>query len=245
MTDSKPKALVAWSSGKDSAYALYETLRRGAFEVAGVLTTLTAGFERVSMHGVREALLDRQAQELGLVCHKVRIPFPCPNELYEARMGEAMAEAKSRGISHVVFGDLFLEDIRAYRIDRLAAAGLTASFPLWGRDTGSLAHEMLACGLEAVVTCVDPKQLDASFAGRRFDERFLAELPPGVDACGENGEFHTVVVAGPMFRRPIEVQVGSRVERDGFVFADVVPRGAAAQRARLTPSDPPRPFSVR
>lgn len=219
----KPKALVSWSSGKDSAYALHEARRAGAFEIVGILTTVTADFERVSMHGVREALLERQAAELGLPCHKVHIPSPCPNEVYEAKLGAAVARAKADGVTHFIFGDLFLEDIRRYRLERLEPAGMAAEFPLWQRDTRALAEEMLVSGVRAVVTCVDPKKLDKSWAGRRFDRQFLADLPPGVDPCGENGEFHTFVTDGPMFERPIAVRVGEVVERDGFVFADVLP----------------------
>jgi uncharacterized protein (TIGR00290 family) len=220
---SRPKALVAWSSGKDSAYALFMAQRAGACDIVGILTTVTAAFERVSMHGVREALLERQAAELGLPCHKVLIPSPCPNEVYELRMGEAVARAKADGVSRFVFGDLYLEDIRRYRVERLEPLGIVAEFPLWQRDTRALAEEMLAAGLRAVVTCVDPKQLDPAWAGRVFDARFLAELPAAVDPCGENGEFHTFVTDGPMFKRPIAVRTGEIVERDGFVFADVLP----------------------
>jgi uncharacterized protein (TIGR00290 family) len=220
---SRPKALVSWSSGKDSAYALHQVRSSGAFDVVGVVTTVTADFERISMHGVREVLLDRQAHELGLPCHKVYIPSPCPNEVYEERMAALVFSAKAAGVTHFVFGDLFLEDIRAYRVAKLAPAGVTAVFPLWGRDTRELAGEMLACGLSAVATCVDPKKLPPSFAGRTFDASFLAELPDSVDPCGENGEFHTFVTAGPMFARKIDVEVGEVVTRDGFVFADVLP----------------------
>lgn len=219
----RPKALVSWSSGKDSAYALWQVLRAGDLEVVGVLTTITAEFERVSMHGVREALLDRQVAELGLSCRKVLIPSPCSNEEYEAAMGGAVKEAKARGVTHFVFGDLFLEDIRAYREAKLGPLGMQAVFPLWGRETQSLARDMFADGLRATTTCVDPRKLAPSFAGRSFDAEFLRELPEGVDACGEHGEFHTVVTGGPMFRNPIDVRVGDVVERDGFVFADVLP----------------------
>ncbi|HEY3496756.1 MAG TPA: hypothetical protein VGK73_18790 [Polyangiaceae bacterium] len=219
----RPKALVSWSSGKDSAYALWQVRRSAEFEVEGIFTTITAEFERVSMHGVRERLLDRQAEELGLPCRKIFIPSPCSNELYEEVMGSAVAEAKERGVTHFVFGDLFLADIREYRESRLRALGLEAVFPLWGRDTRVLAREMLAEGMEAVATCVDPKQLAPSFAGRSFDATFLAELPASVDPCGENGEFHTFVTAGPMFGKRIAVHAGEVVERGGFVFADVAP----------------------
>lgn len=219
----RPKALVAWSSGKDSAYALWETRRRGELDIVGVLTTVTDTFDRVAMHGVREALLDRQAEELGLTCRKVRIPAPCPNEIYESSMGRALAEARAEGITHFVFGDLFLEDIRVYREQKLAPIGVRPVFPLWGRDTRELARDMIEAGVRAVTTCIDPRKLTPSFAGRSFDARFVAELPEGVDPCGENGEFHTFVAGGPMFRSEIRVHAGEVVERDGFVFADLVP----------------------
>jgi uncharacterized protein (TIGR00290 family) len=216
------KAFVSWSSGKDSAFALHEA-RRAGIEVAGVLTTVNALYDRVAMHGVRDALLDRQIAALGVPAIKVPIPSPCPNEVYEARMEEACARIKARGVRHIVFGDLFLEDIRAYRVEKLAAAGMEPLFPLWGRDTAVLAREMIASGLAAHVVCLDPRKLPRRFAGRLFDEAFLDDLPEGVDPCGENGEFHTVVTAGPMFAAPIAVSVGETVERDGFVFTDILP----------------------
>jgi uncharacterized protein (TIGR00290 family) len=223
MTAGRKRALVAWSSGKDSAYALHLARRDPALEIVGLLTTVTDAYERVAMHGVREALLDAQAVAVGLALVKVRIPSPCPNEVYERAMGAAMAEALAQGIDHVVFGDLFLADIRAYREAQLARIGMTPLFPLWRRDTAALAREMIGAGLSAVLTCVDPKQLDPSFAGRRFDGALLDALPATVDPCGENGEFHTLVTAGPMFARPIKVAPGAVVERGGFVFADVLP----------------------
>lgn len=219
----RPKAIVAWSSGKDSAWALHEVQRAEGAEVVGLLTTVTETFARVSMHAVREELLDRQAAGLGLPCRKVRIPWPCPNEFYEARMAEALADARAAGVSRVVFGDLFLRDIRAYREARLAGTGLEPLFPLWERDTRRLAHEMLDGGLAAVITCVDPRKVDRSLAGRPFDAALLAALPPGVDPCGENGEFHTFAWSGPMFAAPIPIATGEVVEREGFVFADVLP----------------------
>lgn len=219
----RKRALVAWSSGKDSAYALHLARRDPALDVVGLLTTVSDAYERVAMHGVREALLDAQAAAVGLPLVKVRIPSPCPNEVYERAMGEAMAEALARGIDHVVFGDLFLADIRAYREAQLARVGMTPVFPLWLRDTRALAREMIDEGMSAVLTCVDPRQLDRGFAGRRFDGALLDALPASVDPCGENGEFHTLVTAGPMFARPIRVRTGEIVERDGFVFADVLP----------------------
>lgn len=218
-----PRALVAWSSGKDCAWALHEVRRAGEVEVAGLLTTVTEPFARVSMHAVREELLDRQAAAAGLPCRKVRIPWPCPNAAYEARMAEALAEARAAGITHVVFGDLFLADVRAYREAKLAGTGIAPLFPLWGRDTAALAAEMIAGGLRATLTCVDPAKLDRSLAGRPFDGELLARLPAGVDPCGENGEFHTFAWAGPMFSAPIAVAPGEVVLRDGFAFADLLP----------------------
>lgn len=220
-----PKAYVSWSSGKDSAFALHEARRQGLAEVVGALTTLSAAFGRVAMHGVRESVLDRQLAALSLPALKILLPTPCSNEQYEAQMLPAFERLKSQGVTHLVFGDLYLEDIRAYRERQLAAAGMTGIFPLWRRDTALLAREMIASGMVAHLACVDPRRLGREFAGRRFDTRLLAELPPGVDPCGENGEFHTVVSAGPMFAAPIDVAVGAVVERDGFVFADVVAAG--------------------
>ncbi|SRR6266545_5647465 len=226
----RPKALVAWSSGKDSAWALHEVQRAGEVDVVGLLTTVTQEFGRVSMHAVRETLLDRQAKVLGQPCQKVRIPWPCPNERYECEMAQALAEARAAGVSRVVFGDLFLADVRAYREAKMASSGIEPLFPLWGRDTAKLAREMLAGGLQATLTCVDPRQLDRSFAGRTFDAALLAALPASVDPCGENGEFHTFVSAGPMFRAPLVIVVGEVVEREGFVFADVLPTTDARAR---------------
>lgn len=218
----RPRALVAWSSGKDAAYALHEVRRAGDLEVVGLLTTVTRAFERVSMHGVREVLLEAQAASIGLPLTRVEIPYPCPNEVYEQAMADTLTSAAARGVTHVVFGDLFLADIRAYREAQLARVGFTGVFPLWGRDTTALAHVMIAAGLDARLVCVDPSCLDPSFAGRRFDRDLIAELPAGVDPCGENGEFHTFVADGPMFARPVSVIPGVIVERDGFVFADLV-----------------------
>jgi uncharacterized protein (TIGR00290 family) len=217
------RALVAWSSGKDSAWALHEVRRAGDVDVVGLLTTITDPFSRVAMHAVREELLDAQAAALRLPCRKVRLPWPCPNETYEARMAEALADARAAGVTHVVFGDLFLADIRAYREEKLAGTGIAPLFPLWGRDTAALARTMIEGGLRATLTCVDPRALDARFAGRAFDGSLLAELPAGVDPCGEKGEFHSFAWAGPMFDAPIPVAPGEVVVRDGFVFADLVP----------------------
>jgi uncharacterized protein (TIGR00290 family) len=219
----RPKALIAWSSGKDSAWSLYEARRAGEYDIVGALTTVTDAFARVSMHGVREAILQAQLAAAGLPSIVVRIPYPCPNEIYEARMAKALAAAKADGISAVVFGDLFLEDIRAYRVAKLAGTGIEPLFPLWQRPTDQLARDMIAGGLETYLATVDLKRLPASFAGRKFDAALLSDFPPGIDPCGENGEFHSCVVAGPMFSRRIEVSVGETVERDGFAYADLLP----------------------
>jgi uncharacterized protein (TIGR00290 family) len=219
----RARVWLSWSSGKDSALTLHYLQRAREFEVTRLLTTVTAPFERVSMHGVREALLTRQAEEVGIPVHRVRLPFPCSNEEYEIRMGHAVAEAQREGVGAFAFGDLFLEDIRAYREARLAPTGLRALFPLWGRDTRRLAEEMIDVGIRATLVCVDPRKLDRSFAGRSFDRDLLKDLPPGIDPCGERGEFHTFVHAGPMFRAAIPVVPGEVVERDGFVFADLRP----------------------
>jgi uncharacterized protein (TIGR00290 family) len=217
----KPKALLSWSSGKDSAFALHELRRTGDVEVVGLLTTVTKAFDRVAMHAVRTELLRAQAEAAGLPLIVVEIPSPCPNEAYETAIGAALRAAKGDGITHVAFGDLFLADIRAYREAQLAPLGLAPMFPLWLRETRALAREMIACGMSARLTCIDPRVLDRRFAGRTFDLALVAELPAGVDPCGEHGEFHTFVTHGPMFARPIDVQLGEIVERDGFVFADL------------------------
>jgi uncharacterized protein (TIGR00290 family) len=222
----RPKALVSWSSGKDSAFALHRVRQSGEVEVVGLLTTVGSHFGRIAMHGVREALLDAQAAELRLRSWKVPIPWPCSNAIYEAEMARVLSEAQRAGVTRVVFGDLFLADLRAYREARLAEIGFQGVFPLWMRDTSQLAREMVASGLKATLTCIDPKKLPSSFAGRSFDESLLADLPDHVDPCGENGEFHTFAWAGPMFAHPIEVVVGETVERDGFVFTDLLPRSS-------------------
>jgi uncharacterized protein (TIGR00290 family) len=214
--------LISWSSGKDSAFSLHEVRSSGEFEVVGALTTVTDAFERVSIHGVRQRILRAQCEAAGLPQIIVPIPYPCPNEVYEARMGEAVARAVDEGITHMIFGDLFLRDIRAYREQKLAGTGLAPVFPLWDRPTLPLAHAMIDSGLEAYLATVDLKKLPAEFAGRKFDSQLLADLPEGVDACGENGEFHTCVVAGPMFTHRLAVAPAERVERDGFAYCDLV-----------------------
>jgi uncharacterized protein (TIGR00290 family) len=224
-----PKAFISWSSGKDSAYALHEARRLGLAQIVGALTTINEEYARVAMHGVRESILDWQIAALGRPVLKVMLPNPCSNEIYQERMAQACERLRSEGVSHIVFGDLFLEDIRAYRERQLAALGMTPIFPLWHRDTAALAREMIASGLVAHLVCVDPRRLGREFAGRRFDGGLLDDLPRAVDPCGENGEFHTVVSAGPMFAAPIEVTVGAVVEREGFVFADVTAAAASVQ----------------
>jgi uncharacterized protein (TIGR00290 family) len=213
---------LSWSGGKDSALVLW-TLRRERLEPEALITTVTERYERISMHGVRRELLVRQAEALGIPLVEVMIPPACVNDVYEVRMAEAFAAEPLSGVEAVAFGDLFLEDVRAYREERLTAGGKRGLFPLWGRDTTPLAQQFLAAGFEATLVCVDPHLLDSSFAGRRYDERLLAELPPGVDPCGENGEFHTFVHGGPIFAESIACETGEIVERDGFVFCDLTP----------------------
>jgi len=217
-----PSALIAWSSGKDSAWALHEARREGRYDIVGALTTVNDAFGRVAMHGVREQLLTAQLQAAGLAPIVVRIPYPCSNDIYEREMAAAMRDAKARGITHVIFGDLFLEDIRAYREAKLNDIGMTAVFPLWRRPTDALAREMIAGGLEAHLATVDLKKLPADFAGRPFDRALLDALPAGADPCGENGEFHSFVSAGPMLASKIAVEVGETVVRDGFAYADLL-----------------------
>jgi uncharacterized protein (TIGR00290 family) len=222
VTPRSAKALISWSSGKDSAFALHEVRRAGEFEVIGALTTVTETFGRVSIHGVRQEILCAQLGAAGLPPTIVPIPYPCPNEIYEARMGEAIERAVRDGITHIIFGDLFLEDIRAYREQKLRGTGITPVFPLWGRPTLQLAQAMIASGLEATIATVDLKKLPADFAGRKFDAQLLADLPGGVDPCGENGEFHTCVVSGPIFSRRLAVKPGERVVRNGYAYCDLV-----------------------
>ena len=215
------KILLSWSSGKDSAWALHVLNRQHPGAVAALLTTVNEAVDRVAMHAVRREVLEAQAAAAGLPLIVVPIPHPCPNEEYEARMGRAVSSAVASGFTHVAFGDLFLEDVRKYREDRLAGSGLEPLFPVWGIPTESLADEMIAGGLRARLACVDTRVLDASFVGREFDRALLADLPPGIDPCGEKGEFHSCVYAGPMFRTPLHLEPGEIVSREPFVWRDL------------------------
>jgi uncharacterized protein (TIGR00290 family) len=215
--------LFCWSGGKDSAMALHALREQGDCRATALLTTITEEYDRISMHGVRRVLLERQAQSIGLPLHAVPIPPQCINAIYEQRMKEALAAHFARGVRRVVFGDIFLEDLRVYREKNLALAGMQAVFPIWKRDTRELAREFVRLGFRAITVCVDPRVLDASFAGRELDASFFEDLPFGVDPCGENGEFHTFVFDGPIFCAPIPVRVGEKVVRDGFCFCDLLP----------------------
>jgi uncharacterized protein (TIGR00290 family) len=216
------RTLLSWSSGKDSAWSLHVLRAQAGVEVVGLLTTVNRDMGRVAMHAVREELLEAQARAAGLPLWKVRIPHRCSNEEYEGAMDGVLAQARARGIGAVAFGDLFLEDIRRYREEQLRRAGLTPLFPLWGSKTHELARRMIHGGLKARLTCVDPRKLDPSFAGREFDESLLRDLGPSIDPCGENGEFHTFAQDGPMFSSPVGATPGEIVTRDGFVFADLL-----------------------
>lgn len=215
------KTLVSWSSGKDSAWMLHVLKQDEAVEIGGLLTTMNEEFDRVAMHAVRRRLVEAQAEAAGVPLRTVPLPWPCTNDEYESRMRAAVSQAVSEGFTHVAFGDLFLEDVRKYREDRLAGTGLTPLFPIWGIPTDQLATQMVESGLRSVLTCINPKHLDRSFAGRQFDRSLLADLPAGVDRCGERGEFHSFAWDGPMFNHPVTVSVGEVVDRDGFVFADL------------------------
>jgi uncharacterized protein (TIGR00290 family) len=216
------KTLIAWSSGKDSAWALHVARQSGEFDIVGALTTVNSTFSRVSMHGVREDVLAAQLAAAQLTPLIVPIPWPCSNEIYEQAMAAAVTQAKADGVTHIIFGDLFLADIRAYREAKLKDAGITPVFPLWQRPTGTLAREMIAGGLETWLVTIDIAKLSAEFAGRRFNETLLADLPHGIDPCGENGEFHSCVTAGPMFSHRIPITIGETVQRDGFAYADLL-----------------------
>ncbi len=217
------RILLSWSSGKDSAWSLHVLRQRGEYEIVGLLTTFNQAADRVAMHAVRRILVEQQTAAAGLPLWAVPLPWPCSNEQYEALMAQACAKAIVEGIEAIAFGDLFLEDVRSYRIKQLAGTGLEPIFPVWGIPTDSLAREMMFSGLKAVLTCVDTRKLEASFAGRQFDNSLLRDLPEGIDPCGENGEFHSFVYAGPMFSSEIAVVPGETVVRDQFVFADLLP----------------------
>ena len=215
--------LISWSGGKDSCIALHEIKRAQNYRVAALLTTLTRDYDRISMHGVRRVLLEKQAASLGLPLHQVLISKEATNEEYEMKMGEAFSVYRERGIDSIVFGDLFLEDIRAYREQFLARLNMRGLFPVWKRDTSSFIKEFIELGFKAVVTCVDSKVLDQSFAGRIIDETFLSSLPSHVDPCGENGEFHSFVFDGPIFTEAVKFSIGVAVSRDSFWFRDLLP----------------------
>ncbi|MGA8937669.1 MAG: ATP-binding protein [Acidobacteriaceae bacterium] len=219
----KKQILLSWSGGKDSAWALHLLRQDPEFEVVGLLTTVNEHFHRVAMHGFREELLDLQGEAAGLPLWKVPLPWPCSNTVYERLMAEVSQRAVAEGLYGVAYGDLFLHDIRAYRVEKMAGTGLEPVFPCWLLPTDELAHSMIAAGVRAHIVCVDPRKMDRGFAGRVFDEQLLRELPESVDPCGERGEFHTYVSAGPMFSRSIEVSRGEVVERDSFIYADLLP----------------------
>jgi len=223
MSRGRKRAVISWSTGKDCAWALHRVRARSEVEVAGLLTTINGRFQRVSMHGVRRELADLQAQAAGLPLFAVELPWPCPNEEYERRMAAACGRLRDSGIQAVVFGDIHLADVRAYRESRLAEAGMEAWFPLWGENPAGLMREMLAAGLRAVITCLDPAKLDRALAGAELDAGVVQSLPQQVDPCGENGEFHTFVFDGPMFQYPVPVARGEVAEREGYVYADLLP----------------------
>jgi len=219
----EPEPIVfCWRGGKDSAMALHTLLHQKGVCVTGLLTTVTEGFERVSMHGVRRELLQRQAVSIGLPLQEVRIPPRCVNLIYEARMEAAMRAACEQGIQKIAFGDIFLEDLRSYREKNLARVGMEAVFPIWKRDTKELAREFIRLGFRGRAVCIDPRILARTFAGRELDEGFFSNLPPNADPCGENGEFHTFVYDGPIFKHPVKCRTGEVVERDSFVFCDLL-----------------------
>ncbi|MFN2578547.1 MAG: ATP-binding protein [Pyrinomonadaceae bacterium] len=218
----RKKTLLSWSSGKDSAWALHVLRQQAEVEVVGLVTTVNQLFQRIAIHAVRLELLQRQAEAVSLPLDIIELPYPCTNAQYEAAMEKFVAEAKQRQIECMAFGDLFLQDVKEYREAKLSGTGITPLCPIWLTPTDQLAREMIAGGLEAVVTCIDPRQLPASFAGRYFDEQFLVDLPAGIDPCGERGEFHTFAFNGPMFTNAVPIEVGEITEREGFVYADVL-----------------------
>ncbi len=219
------RVVMSWSGGKDSSMAAYELLSSGRYEIAALLTTVTESIDRISMHGVRRELLDRQAVSLGIALHTVMIPQECPNDIYEARMQAAFDRCKAQGISKIAFGDLFLEDVKQYRDERLARAGMTGLYPIWMRDTRELVRTFISLGFKAILSCVDTQAIDADFAGREIDEQLLRDLPAGADPCGERGEYHSFVYEGPIFKLPIPCEAGDKVMRSGrFMYCDIVPK---------------------
>jgi len=225
------RILLSWSSGKDSAWSLHVLRQRGEHEVVGLLTTFNQEAGRVAMHAVRRELVEQQAEAAGLPLWSVPLPWPCSNEQYEMLVAQTCAKAVAEGIEGVAFGDLFLEDVRAYRVRQMQGTGLEPIFPVWGLPTRELAREMIASGVRAKLTCVDTTKLDRSFAGREFDDSLLSDLPAGADPCGERGEFHSFVYAGPMLKRKLPVSLGATVIRDQFVFTDLVPADAIPKSA--------------
>jgi uncharacterized protein (TIGR00290 family) len=217
------KILFGWSGGKDSTMALYEIKKHHEYEVVSLLTTVTKDYDRISMHGVRRVLVEQQAKSIGIPLHKVFIPKNCTNEIYVAKMTEALNMFKEQGIEKVGFGDIFLEDVRKYREDNLAKLNMKGIFPIWGRDSAELAHSFIALGFKSVISCIDTKVLDQKFLGRQFDEDFLAELPPNIDPSGENGEFHSFAYDGPIFQQGIGYSLGETVDRNSFHFRDLIP----------------------
>jgi uncharacterized protein (TIGR00290 family) len=218
----KNKVLLSWSTGKDSAYALYQMRNTNNFDVVGLLTTITEEYDRVSMHSTRHDLLKKQAEQLNLPLFPVFIPASCTHDIYKARMQIFIEQAAQQGITHIVFGDLFLENVRKYRESQLASSKIRPLFPLWGKNTKALAHEIIQCGWKAIITCVDSQKLDACFTGRHFDQEFLNDIPKDVDPCGENGEFHTFVYDGPLFQHPIPTSLGEIMESNGCFFRDIL-----------------------
>lgn len=218
----KEKAWMSWSTGKDSAYALSLLLQDPKYDITGIFTTITDTFNRVSMHSVREELLEQQALNLGIPLHKIRIPFPCSNEFYEEKMRDLIKKSLTCGVMAMAFGDLFLEDIKKYRNKNFKGTGIKPLFPIWGLNTKALSRKMITSGFRAVITCIDEKKLDPEFSGRKYDKQFLNALPPSIDPCGENGEFHSFVYDCPMFSKAINISVGEKTSRDGFTFTDIV-----------------------
>lgn len=227
----RKKALVSWSSGKDSAWALHMLRQSGEYEVVGLLTTLNSCFDRVAMHGVRRELVEAQAAAAALPLWKVPLPWPCSNQEYETAMSAVCRDAIAAGVQAVAFGDLFLEDVRQYREERMRGIGIDPVFPLWKLDTRQLIRDMWAGGLRCRIACLDPRKLPASFAGRNLDEKLVEEFSAEIDPCGENGEFHTFVYDGPMFADPVLIENGETVERDGFVFTDLLLHNSSPPRS--------------